>query len=120
MKKILILTREKRRFSRLATGFKNKGYFVSWADSAEKGLQVIGDTPPDISVVDETIDGQTCFKLAGKIIKKNVFVNLVLVSGLPEKKFHIAAEGLGILAHIPLTPDSAHAKKIIASLESLS
>ena len=120
MKKVLIITLEKDRFSYLATGFEDKGYFVSWADSAENALKALGAEPPEISVVDETIDGQTCFELARKIIKKNVFINLVLVSELPEKELHDAAEGLGILTHIPLTPDSGHAKKIISSFESLS
>ena len=119
MKKILIITREKSRFSDLSAGFENKGYVVSWGDSAESKWLVPGADQPSVGIIDETVDGQTCFELARKVIKKNVFINLVLVSELPEKKFHDAAEGLGILAHIPLTPESSHAEKIIASLGTL-
>lgn len=119
MKKILIITREKERFSILSKHLETMGYFVSWADSAENGLQAITVDPPAISIIDEIVDGQTCFDLAKKVIEKNVFINLVLVSELLETIFHDTAEGLGILAHIPLTPDSGHAEKIITALETL-
>jgi len=119
MKKILIITHEKKRFSILSNYFENKGIFVSWADSVESGLEAIAADPPAVSIIDETVDGQTCFDLAKKIIEKNVFINLVLVSELPEKIFHDKAEGLGVLTHIPRTPDSEHAEKIITDLETL-
>ena len=77
------------------------------------------ESVPDLMIIDESVDGQSCLTIARQFIRINAMINLVAVSSLPSAAFHEAAEGLGILAQLPPHPLRRQADTLLAALAAI-
>lgn len=90
------------------------------ADSGAHALGMIPEERFDLVVVDETLADMTGLGFAGKLVRSNPMLHFALVSALPEKEFHEASEGLGVLAQLPPRPDGAAAGRLMEQLDSIT
>ncbi len=92
------------------------GSAVEWAASGEEALTLIKRAAPDLMILDEKPGEPMDFALVRTIMQVNALVNVVMVGALPEKEFHDAAEGLGILMQLPPRPGILEAEALLARL----
>jgi DNA-binding response OmpR family regulator len=121
MRKILIVTRQKNKFSELVKALEteNKCQTV-WAGSFQTALASLAESPPDVVILDEILDGVTGLEMAKKIVLTNALINIAVVSRLSDEDFHEAGEGLGILAHLPPDPGRPEAEMLLTLLSNIS
>jgi DNA-binding response OmpR family regulator len=82
--------------------------------------ELISRKTPDLVVVDETVDDQGSLSVARQLVMTNAMVNLAVVSRLPAEEFHQAAEGLGIMAQLPVEPSAADGARLLVLLGKMS
>jgi chemotaxis response regulator CheB len=95
------------------------GVAVEWASSGEKALTLIKRAASDLVILDEKPGEPMDFALVRKIMQLNALINVVMVGALPEKEFHDAAEGLGVLMQLPPQPGLFEAEALQARLALL-
>lgn len=121
MKQILIITSRPDDFAGLAAGLeKHESLSVLWADSKEKALAAVAGKTVDLAVIDESMGEVPGLQIAKDILMKNALVNLAVVSRLAPAIFHDEAEGLGIMAQLPIKPDAGDAKRLMETLKSIT
>ena len=74
---------------------------------------------PALVIIDEKIDANGGLALARQLLQVNAFVQTVILSDMDEAAFHDAAEGLGVLMRLSLTPDSGDARQLLSHFRSL-
>lgn len=120
MHRITIITNKVDRFAEfskaLAESFSTD---LQWAESVDSGLKHASDSPPDLIIVDESVDNTAALEIARRIVTINALINLAVVSSLSDNDFHEAAEGLGILVQLPSNPQKQHATDLVEKLESI-
>ena len=120
MKKILIVTQQADKFSRLAKGLvAETTNQVIWANSLEAARSAAFGLM-DLIIIDESLDERSGLSIAIKLIRVNALAQIALVSELSQEEFHEAAEGLGLLAKIPSNPDEKTAEQLLNALAALS
>lgn len=117
MLRICFVTEDRERFSDLIVAFSARPdvEFV-WSATLAEALPIAERHPPDLMIIDEFVDGLSALAIARRVIRKNAMVNLVVVSPLKPDAFHEAAEGLGIVACLPLNPLSERRKILLKTL----
>lgn len=95
MKKILIITRQPDKFTKLADGLSAvKTNDIVWADSVATARPAAFGLV-DLIIIDEALDGQSGLSIAKDMIRVNALAHLALVTTLSSEEFHEASEGLG-------------------------
>jgi CheY-like chemotaxis protein len=89
---------------------------VEWVGSGEEALELVKRAAPDLMILDEKEGEPPDFALVRKIMQQNALINIVMIGRLPEKEFHDAAEGLGILMQLPPQPGTAEAEALLTRL----
>lgn len=93
---------------------------VEWASSGGEALKLIVGAAPDLMILDEEEGEPPDFSLVRKIMRQNALINIVMIGRLPEKEFHEAAEGLGVLMQLPPKPGRPEAEALIARLAMIA
>jgi CheY-like chemotaxis protein len=93
---------------------------VEWVGSGEDALELVKRAAPDLFILDEKEGEPPDFALVRKIMQQNAMINVIMVGRMPEKDFHDAAEGLGILMQLPSQPGPAEAEALLARLKRVS
>ena len=120
MLQIAIVTNDTYKFSEFAQQLSIAAKCrIHWANSVQSALDEELNIPPDLMIIDETVEGLTGIEIARKIILKNAFINLAVASSLPPKIFHEVSEGLGIMAQLPLAPNKSDAESLLEAMASL-
>jgi len=120
MKKILIITRQPDKFTKLADGLSaGKPNDIVWADSVATARPAAFGLV-DLIIIDEALDGQSGLSIAKDMIRVNALAHLALVTTLSSEEFHEASEGLGVLASLPPHPDETDAERLLDALSALS
>lgn len=120
MLQIVIVTCDTGKFSEFAKSLSvDSACRVHWASSIQTALDEGLSIPPDLMIIDETVQGLTGIDVARRIILKNAFINLAVASSLPPETFHKVSEGLGILAQLPLIPKKSDAVALLAAMAGL-
>jgi DNA-binding response OmpR family regulator len=120
MKRILIVTQQAEKFSKLATGLSAENicdviYATSVADARSAAFGLM-----DLIIIDENLDERSGLSIAKDMIRINALAQIALVSELSPEAFHEAAEGLGILAKLPPYPDENDAGRSLNALSVFS
>lgn len=117
MLKLLLVSNTHVSFSQFIPVLKeNDDVEVILAGSGKAALEiVIGDTI-DLVVTDEEIGDMSGLDFAKELITTNPMINCVAVSSLPEKDFHEASEGLGLMTNLPVQPGRKDAKELLKNL----
>jgi CheY-like chemotaxis protein len=120
MFKFLLVTPDKNALSNLALALgKKDDVQLSWAESGNKALDMVSDTPVDLVVTDEELGDMTGLELAYKLLSINPMINCAAVSPLSHDDFHEVSEGLGLLAQLPLQPGAKQAEELLLRLKDL-
>lgn len=117
----LVISCRKDFWQTLAPDFQGKGFILDYADTLEKALDVIRETPPALAILDlETTDGtasteERLRKMRGSlasILKVNAMIHTAVVSSLPHDELHDATEGYGVLLGLPQHPDTHDVERL--------
>jgi DNA-binding response OmpR family regulator len=120
MRKIWIVTNRSAKFSPLVQALSSDNWGKThWAENVEAAVSAASRSHPDLMIVDETIDGISGIEIARRLVLANAFVNLSVVSSLPEEEFHELSEGLGILVQLPQQPGQIDAETLKSALECI-
>ena len=119
MSRLLLVTPQRSHFEGIVTIFESMGAAIDWAASGRAALDAVAQRPVDLLLVDEDLGDMTGLALVEKIVTVNPMINCALVSALPEKAFHEASEGLGILMRLPPSPQPADATRLMNHLNRI-
>jgi DNA-binding response OmpR family regulator len=87
--------------------------------SGGEALNAIRTAPPHLAVIDVGLPDAQPMGLVQGMLTINAMVNTAVVSDLSEDAFHVASEGLGVLAHLPLDPGSGDAEDLLSKLRKV-
>ncbi|MFH0729600.1 MAG: response regulator [Pseudomonadota bacterium] len=111
---LLLVTSNKTDFSIFSQELVNQNEVsLVWADSGDDALSKISKQGVDLVITDEKLNDMPGLVFAEKLVKQNALINCAVVSALPEKEFHEASEGLGLLAKLPPRPAAADARNLL-------
>ena len=120
MIKILLVTSEREPFAEFAEVLNKKDFMeIVWAESGQSALNILGNNPSDLVVVNENLDDMTGIEFLKKLLPVNPMINTAAVSPLSPEEFHEASEGLGVLMQLPVSPSKLDAENLLQSLNAL-
>jgi len=120
MIKLLLVTPDKGPFNEFALALAhNDDVELSWAESGQRALDMLSNTPFDLVVVDEKLGDMTGMEFIETLVSVNPMINCAAVSPLPSDEFHEISEGLGILAQLPVQPGASDAENLLKLLNHL-
>ena len=120
MIKFLLVTPNREPFSEFASALgKHAEVELSWAESGQIALKMLGDFPVDLVVLDEELGDMTGIEFMKKLLSVNPMINCAAVSPLPHEEFHELTEGLGVLAQLPSRPGVQKAEDLLTRLNDL-
>ncbi len=115
----LLVCASRESFSNLDAVFAEMHVHAMSAESGSQALSLSTQHQFDIIIADETLPDMSGLELAKKLIIKNPMLNIALVSALSADDFHEASEGLGILMHLPPSPQKSDAEKLLEHLNHI-
>ena len=74
---------------------------------------------PHLVIIDHELPDIKPLTLVTELLMVNAMVSTAMVSPLSEQEFHEAAEGLGILARLPLEPGGSDAVELLRKLREV-
>jgi DNA-binding response OmpR family regulator len=77
---------------------------VLWVKECEEAFRNISWNSPALVIVDDNLREISASEFIRRLISQNAFINVAVMSELPEKQFHKTYEGLGVLAQLPPQP----------------
>ena len=117
---ITIATEDTGRFQTLAGHLKSKPDIeLEWTQTLETTLDNIESRKPQLVIVDDSLSGVSGIDVVRKIIGVNPMINTAVATDMPDEEFHDASEGLGILAHLPLSPGVEDSEALLSSLKQI-
>jgi CheY-like chemotaxis protein len=120
MFKLLLVSPDKTSLSGLASALSGYGDVdLSWAEYGREALDIASNNTIDLVITDEWIGDMTGLEFAERLLTVNPRVNCASVSQLSPDEFHIASEGLGLMAQLPNQPGREDAERLIQSLGNL-
>jgi len=120
MIKLLLVTPDKGPFNEFALALAHHDDVeLAWAESGQRALDMLSNTPLDLVVVDEKLGDMTGMEFIETLVSVNPMINCAAVSPLPSDEFHEDSEGLGILAQLPVQPGANDAENLLKLLNHL-
>ena len=89
------------------------------AKTCDAALKMIKDNAIDLVITDKEIGDMSGLAFVKKLISISPMTNCVAISSLPEKDFHEASEGLGLMDHLPVNPGKSDAEKLLKNLRCI-
>lgn len=89
-------------------------------EEGNHALEFIGKNRFDLAVTAETLPDMTGIEFVEKLVTVNPMINTAIVSGLSEKDFHEATEGLGVLMSIPQDASGEDAAGLLEYLNKIN
>lgn len=121
MRRILIVTEAKESFQGALEDACSKGRCsATWANSLPAAVSAVKQRRPDLAIIDSRVGGQDGPSLCRRLLRKDAFVNMALVSDLSEDDFHEATEGLGLLGRLPANPTPSDLHFLLERLDEIS
>jgi DNA-binding response OmpR family regulator len=87
--------------------------------SGTDALSAVSTFSPHLVVIDFNLPDIKPLNLVSELLQVNAMVNTAVVSPLSDPEFHEASEGLGVLAKLPLEPDSGDAAHLLEKLRGI-
>ena len=102
MLKLLLVSNNIESFPEFGSALKENDTEMFCAESGETALKMVKDNAIDLVITDKEIGDMSGLAFAKRLISSSPMTNCVVTSSLPEKDFHEASEGLGILMQLPV------------------
>ncbi len=120
MLKMLLVSNNIKSFSEFVWALEENGANeVLIADSGERALKMIKDNAIDLVITDEEAGDMSGLDFARRLISLSPMTNCAAMSSLPEKEFHEASEGLGLMNHLPANPERSDAENVLKNLRQI-
>lgn len=124
---VLIVSKRKALWDALIPAFAENGLTPVFAQTPEKGLDVVRAEAPVLVVFDLDEDAaddadkhvKNAKTAIGGILAANAAVHTAVVSFLPDDVFHEATEGLGVLCSLPSKPQKEDVDKLAEALRTV-
>ena len=117
MLKVLLVNNKNGSLLELITVLKEKGDIeIFYAGSGKTALKMVETNTFDLVVTDEEVGDMSGLAFSKKLITTKPLINCVAVSSLPEKDFHEASEGLGLMTSLPVQPGRTDTEELIKNL----
>lgn len=117
---ILIVTTDTTKWQPFLPVFEEYGstiFFVNSLNACKNSLRI---NPPCLYVLDLGLEGKDLREALIQLLMINATAHSAVTTGMEEKSFHDAMEGLGILTGLPLTPRDKDIRHMLHLLEKLS
>lgn len=119
MLKLLLVSNNIESFPEFGSALKENDTEMFCAESGETALKMVKDNAIDLVITDEEIGHMSGLAFVKKLISISPMTNCVAISSLPEKDFHEASEGLGLMDHLPVNPGKSDAEKLLKNLRCI-
>lgn len=93
---------------------------IMQAGECAQALEKISQDKPGLVIVDENLRGATALEFIRQLVSQDAFINVAVMSSLPEEVFHEIYEGLGILAKLPSRPGRKEALELLAKYRQVA
>jgi len=118
-KSLLIVDDDNPLRDRLARAMEKKGFHVTQAESVEKGINLVKNTPPAFAIVDLRIGDKSGLKVIKEIRKFKKDSRVVMLTGYGNIPTAVAAVKAGAIDYIPKPADADDVESaLLASPES--
>jgi len=88
--------------------------------TAEEAIDAAVRLVPVMAIVDQQVPGGEALGIVQRLLSVNAFIHTAVLTDMDEAVFHERSEGLGVLAGLPLRPDSADAVDLLAKLREMA
>lgn len=88
-------------------------------ESGAEALRRVRISSPHLVIIDNDLPDCRPFDLVSNLLRIDAMINTAIVSSLTDEQFHEAAEGLGVLARVPLEPGSEDAAQLLGKLRGI-
>lgn len=88
--------------------------------TAEEAIDAAVRLVPVMAIVDQQVPGGEALGIVQRLLSVNAFIHTAVLTDMDEAVFHERSEGLGVLAGLPLRPDSADAADLLAKLREMA
>jgi DNA-binding NarL/FixJ family response regulator len=88
--------------------------------TAEEAIDAAVRLVPVMAIVDQQVPGGEALEIVQRLLSVNAFIHTAVLTDMDEAVFHERSEGLGVLAGLPLRPDSADAVDLLAKLREMA
>jgi CheY-like chemotaxis protein len=96
------------------------GELILRAGDCPEALQKVSHDKPGLVIVDENLRGISALEFIRQLMTLNAFINVAVMSSLPDEEFHQAYEGLGVLAQLPSLPGRQDAAELVAKYRQVA
>ena len=87
--------------------------------SGADAMRGVRTSSPHLVVIDHELPDIKPLSLVSELLMVNAMVNTAIVSPLSEQELHEAAEGLGVLARLPIEPEGSDAAELLHKLRKV-
>ena len=120
MLKLLFVSNRIESISEFVSALKeNDKNELLYTESGETALKLIKDSAIDLVITDEEVGDMSGLDFARRLISSSPMTNCAAMSSLPEKEFHEASEGLGLMNHLPANPERSDAEDVLKNLRRI-
>ena len=119
MLKLLLVSNNIESFPEFGSALKENDTEMFCAESGETALKMVKDNAIDLVITDKEIGDMSGLAFVKKLISISPMTNCVAISSLPEKDFHEASEGLGLMDHLPANPGKPDAEELLKHLRRI-
>ena len=119
MLKLLLVSNNIESFPEFGSALKENDTEMFCAESGETALKMVKDNAIDLVITDKEIGDMSGLAFVKKLISISPMTNCVAISSLPEKDFHEASEGLGLMDHLPANPGKPDAEELLKNLRRI-
>ncbi len=88
--------------------------------TAEEAIDAAVRLVPVMAIVDQQVPGGQALEIVQRLLSVNAFIHTAVLTDMDAAVFHERSEGLGVLAGLPLRPDSADAADLLAKLREMA
>jgi two-component SAPR family response regulator len=123
--KIMLIGNDLSAFDSLAKrlGQEEEVSQVYYVENGAAGLEFVrknGDKGVDLVIVGRRLADMGGIQFIRELVRINPQVYTVLVGSLPDKIFHEATEGLGVLLQLPPHPKGQDAEKLLSAFRKIT
>lgn len=90
------------------------------AESGAEVLELAKAKAPALAVIDQGLPDMEPLAVVKALLQVNALINAAVLTPMLPEEFHEAAEGLGVLASLPLNPGPADAGELAVALRRIT
>lgn len=122
--KIMLIANDYSAFDSMAKRLEQEdGVRLAFASSGAVALELMrekGKKAVDLVILGGHLSDMPGIRFVRQLVRINPLVYTAVIGSLPDKDFHEATEGLGVLLQLPRDPKEQHAETLLVSLRKIT